>query len=905
MSLPPSLVAASALVRGWRAAGVRHVCVSPGSRSAPLALALSAARDLEVTVHLDERTAAFVALGIARGGREPVVLVCTSGSAVANWLPAVTEADASHVPLILASADRPPELRDRGAGQTMPQAGILAPFVRWSFDADTPDASTPGLAAGFEELGWRSAWEARAGIPGPVHLNLPFRDPLYPDTAAALDALAGIAPCADRPHAPALLPRPRTRLSRRLIDRIGSARRPALVVGPADLPRATARAILELSDRWVAPILADGASGLRWASEESPVLDASEAVLRSGLWDTEEPDVVLRVGPEPTSKALRAWMSHPGALHLWLHDGAWTHGPGCPGVPLTGDARSLLRRLRARGDDEATFFGADGERRALLRIERAARFNRMFRQNLVARHAIEQGPVPPEAAAMRAVLAACRDIDQVHVASSMPIRDLDSFATLPVAPRLSTNRGVNGIDGTIATAAGHALRLRPGGRMHCVLGDVAALHDAGSLVTLPRLGLPMTIVVINNDGGRIFGFLPAGRMGDAYEPFFGTPHGRSFAGLAATHGLDYRLVTDAGELAAPCVEARESGRSLLLEYRVDGDANRAAYASFWERVAAALEAAERSPRVAGDAELEFGASGGRRAVADMGVGLAATVGAPSGRSPARVVCLHGFTGTGDDFEPMRAASRGILQSAAWCAWDLPGHGDSSSADPPDASGAWVAEGFGLVPQGPRVLIGYSMGARIALDAVVRGGVACEALVLIGGAPALASGPGVDPRVEAGESREARAAADAALAERALALGAPGFAAWWATQPIIATQQRAPRWVRARLATRGAAGSAPGWARALGWFGTGTMPDVWAALGRITCPVLLVTGSEDRRYGELAEAIVRRVPGATHGVVEGAGHAPHLERPAETAALIDTLLASTLSAESPAPRQKSP
>jgi len=839
--LPPSIRFAAALLGELRRLGVVHLFLSPGSRSAPLALG-TAGLGLQVHTFHDERVAAFAALGAAKAKGEPVALVCTSGSAVANWLPAVVEADASGLPLLLLSADRPPELRDRGASQTMPQTGIFAPFVRWSGEALTPADGGPDLVTEAILLARQALTAALGPKPGPVHLNLPFREPLYPD--GGLAALEASLPLALPPALPLFASR--AALSKPALaaacDLMLEARSLAIVVGPGELATGEAEALLELSERLEAPLFAEGASGLR---AHPGVIGCYEAALRADWWDEFRPDLVLRLGEEPTSKALRTWIGTRATTHLALGHSRWHHPFATGVVPLAATASELLAALAAAAPLAPERQTYRSELRSRLRGDSDA-----LAAALDA--AASEGALPAEPEALRTLLGALVGDHLLHVASSMPIRDLDLCAPrTPAGLRITCNRGLNGIDGTLSTAHGLALAL-PGQRVVALLGDVAALHDAGGFIALANSPVRLTALVINNDGGGIFGFLPASKFGAAYRDHFATPHGLDFAHLAAQSRLEYRRVSSASELASVLADQQAGAPSALIEFVTSPEANRAAYTALWPRLTAALEARPVSPL------------SGRR---------------PAAHAAAHhIVTLHGFAGDAEDFGPLFAAATGPLAAAAVepvsCA-----SGDSAPplSDLVSTVGSRLAAG-----QGDAVLLGYSMGGRLALRAAFEHRPA--ALLLIGAAPSLD-----DAFTEEMEPRAARATADAALADRILSIGTEAFAAEWQQLPIIASQQATPRWWQARRRARRAPDLASAWAASLTTYGPATMPSDWSRLAELRCPVCLVVGEQDAKYLAQNRELLRLLPNAELHIIPGAGHAPHLEQPAATAAVLSDFL----------------
>jgi 2-succinyl-5-enolpyruvyl-6-hydroxy-3-cyclohexene-1-carboxylate synthase len=557
--LPPDAdqhVLVRALVDELVRCGVRTAVTSPGSRSTPLVLAL--VRDGRLACHslIDERCAGFFALGAAKATGIPAVLACTSGTAAANYLPAVVEAYEAGVPLLVLTADRPPELRDVGAGQAIDQIKLYGRAAKWFVEVGSHEA-TPQRLRWLRSLACRAVWTTLGDRPGPVHLNLPFRDPLVPPGELPDDATGRCDGA------------PRLRRSRADVPAAGEAlragARPMMVVGrlerrPGEEDRGAAAAAL--AQRLGMPLLADPLSGAR---RGSTAIAHYDALLREETFAADVlPDWVLRVGDLPTSKPLRRWLAAlPDEVEQVAlePEGVW-HDPD--GVlariapageliePGTTEAGWLERWHDA---DEAARFALDTELR------------RGLSEPLVANHLATTLPAD-------AVLV---------VASSMPVRDVEAFAPARAdPPRVLANRGANGIDGTVSTALGVA--AVHDGPVVLLIGDVALVHDMGGLATLARSRHPLTIVLVDNGGGGIFDALPVAAATDAFEEHVATPTGVDFAAAAAMAGIAYRRV-EAVEHLRPAFE------TMLLHVRTD----RAETLALRRRCVAAVHAAIARP----------------------------------------------------------------------------------------------------------------------------------------------------------------------------------------------------------------------------------------------------------------------------------------------------------------------
>jgi 2-succinyl-5-enolpyruvyl-6-hydroxy-3-cyclohexene-1-carboxylate synthase len=529
--------------------GVRRAVVSPGSRSTPLAVALWRQPEIEVTVILDERSAGFFALGTALATGIPAAVLCTSGSAAANLHPSVVEANEAGVPMIVLTADRPPELRDIGAGQTIDQLKLYGEAVRWFCEVGTHEADDDGLLH-FRSVACR-AYAAALGDPrpGPVHLNVPWREPLAPIpvegevTATDLLALEG------RPDAPLhavtpASPRADEALLDRLAERIENAARGLIVVGRQPDPR-LGRPIAELAAAAGYPILAEPTSQLRrGAHDRSLVVTAYDVIARDRPAPL-EPKLVIRFGDLPTSKPLRQWLAAVEGLDQIVVDpaGEWREPTRRATTIVRAEpvatARALSERLsRLRPGAESVA----GSPYAAEWLEAEGSVRDAVDGRLESLDELSEPGV------WHSLGRALRDGDSVFAASSMPIRDAEAFLRPgPEGVRFAANRGANGIDGSVSTATGLAAGSRS--RTWAVLGDLALFHDIGGLAGLAHAP-ELRLIVIDNSGGGIFHFLPqADAMPkEEFEALLGTPAGRDPADAARLFDLTVAAPTTPAEL---------------------------------------------------------------------------------------------------------------------------------------------------------------------------------------------------------------------------------------------------------------------------------------------------------------------------------------------------------------------
>jgi 2-succinyl-5-enolpyruvyl-6-hydroxy-3-cyclohexene-1-carboxylate synthase len=515
---PPQDVQATfcaTLVDEWIRLGVTHAVVAPGSRSTPMALALTDRPEMRVHVIHDERVAAFAALGLGLDG-EPALLLCTSGTAAANFLPAVVEAGLSEVPMIVLTADRPEELRGVGAPQTIDQIELYGRHAVWFRDAGVPDDTTRSLWRSLAQDAWTHA------SAGPAHLNLPFREPL-------LGRAQDLPPTREAP-AP-------TRRAGRADDVPDlRAERGLIVVGGRSGVSPAEVVALHEQTGW--PVVADPISGLRGVGGIDAVTTVDALLRHEGFAGAHLPDVVVRVGRPAASKVLATWLRRATDAGATL---VQVGGPGTIDPDHNVAAVCTMSSLLAApspapggaGAWAASWRLADDLAEAAV-VATLASFDELTEPH-VAR--IVADHLPPDA--------------HLTVASSMPVRDLEWFGGRRA--RAHANRGANGIDGVTSTALGPALTGRPS---VVLIGDLAVVHDANAMLGLVDRRVDLRIVVVDNDGGGIFSFLPQATTldHDRFEQLFGTPLGVDVVALATSYGIDARSVERADELAAQLAE---------------------------------------------------------------------------------------------------------------------------------------------------------------------------------------------------------------------------------------------------------------------------------------------------------------------------------------------------------------
>ncbi len=577
MSATDTYLGLRAFVDELTRCGVRYACTSPGSRSTPLVLSLARDPQLQTSSHIDERCAAFFALGQAKQSGLPTVLTCTSGTAAANFTPAVFEAHEARVPLIVLTADRPPELRAIGAGQSIDQLKLYGSAAKWFFDVDDHPA-TPERMRWLRQLGCRAFWTAVEGRPGVVHLNFALREPLVLEEGLSQQEPGGGGRHGGRPWVarPRTMAAPWPALTAALKDRLARSQRPVLVAGrmerDAELPSAVAR----FAENAGIPLLADPLSGAR----RGPAAIAHyDAMLRDQPWASSHvPDLVLRCGDLPTSKPLRQWLRLVEEVgHVVLDpDAAWQDPGGSAGEMIAADPRLIFEALTsAEPRSNRSAWTSDwtvADRRASSAIA-----------EVLSEHALNE---PRVAAELGSWLPASSTL---VVASSMPVRDVETFFPARAdPPRVLSNRGANGIDGTVSTAFGVAAASSE--PVVLLIGDVALAYDIGGLLAARRVGAPLVIVLLNNNGGGIFSFLPVSKEGDDFERHVATPHGLDFSHAAALYGCEFQRVETPERLRAGVRRALEVGGTTIVEVVSEREANVQLHQRVWETVGRSVSA---------------------------------------------------------------------------------------------------------------------------------------------------------------------------------------------------------------------------------------------------------------------------------------------------------------------------
>jgi len=552
--------------------GLSDVVISPGSRSTPLAMLFNEHEEVTKHVLIDERSAAYFALGIAKETNKAVAVVCTSGTAAANYFPAIVEAHYARVPLIVLTADRPHELRDIGASQTIDQLNMYGEFVK-EFHEMAPPESAPQM---LEYVRGRAARAVRAsmqGNPGPVHLNFPFREPLIPDLS--LDDLWGSGESSYNVsyEGKKRLDQEALRL---LYDRISGKRRGVIVCGP-QTDENFGKEIVELSERLKAPILADPLSQLRAGSHDKKnIISSYDALLRfEKVRERLKPDYIIRFGAMPVSKNYSFYVQdHRDVLQIVVEDYDQMREPTNHASEYVFAHGALLAKDLA----ELASDGRDGD--WLLKWQQ---LNQTANDVLAGSSAEKL----TEGEAMWELVHTLPEDSRLFVANSMPVRDLDTFFT-PFDKRMAVyaNRGTSGIDGTVSSALGVAASTSD--HVALAIGDLSFYHDLNSLLAAKHYEIDMTILLINNNGGGIFSFLPQAKEEKHFEALFGTPLHIDFEKAVAMYGGKYELISTKEALHSALKHSYRTGGLYVIEVQTDRKENVRWHKKLWNQIGQGL-----------------------------------------------------------------------------------------------------------------------------------------------------------------------------------------------------------------------------------------------------------------------------------------------------------------------------
>ncbi|WP_407271930.1 2-succinyl-5-enolpyruvyl-6-hydroxy-3-cyclohexene-1-carboxylic-acid synthase [Radiobacillus sp. PE A8.2] len=554
--------------------GLTDVVISPGSRSTPIAMMFAEHPEINHWVNMDERSAAFFALGIAKQQNKAVALVCTSGTAAANYYPAIVEAYYSRVPLLILTADRPHELRDVGAPQAIEQIEMYGKYVKWFHEMALPEAS-PNMLSYVRARASRAVYTANQGNAGSVHLNFPFREPLLPDfsirdlwgetTASSyLGYVEG-----QRQVTPHQLDD--------MISELATYQRGLIVCGP-QFDEALAEVVVRLANQWQIPILADPLSQLRTGGhEKAQIIESYDTILKNNkIRDQIEPEFIIRFGAMPISKSYLMYVKqYPNMNHIVVESHEGHREP-------TGTKTSYIYA------DPAGFCMDLADQGASLSFDQQwlqtwQQMNQTTKQILQRDHMIDK---ITEGHAVTYLTEEVPDGSTLYIGNSMPIRDIDTFLLADEKPlKLLGNRGANGIDGLTSSALGAAVH---GNNVTLLIGDLSFFHDFNGMLVAKQYNISLTIVLINNNGGGIFSFLPQAQHPKHFEVLFGTPMNIDIENVVSMYGGTYEQPTNKQEFQQALRQSYQQTGLSVIEVKTDRAENVEWHKQKWQEAETAL-----------------------------------------------------------------------------------------------------------------------------------------------------------------------------------------------------------------------------------------------------------------------------------------------------------------------------
>lgn len=554
----------TSFITGLVQTGVQDVVISPGSRSTPLALLMVEHQEINTYINIDERSAGFFALGLAKASRSPVVLLCTSGTAAANYFPAVAEANLSRVPLLVLTADRPHELRDVGAPQAINQLHLYGHHVKWFVEMALPENSEEQITYA-KMVARRAVKESKSPVAGPVHLNFPLREPLLP----ALDPYPFTEDQVEYEMILGEFTLPQSTLERMAED-ISHYQNGLIICGPMDQPN-FANAIIQLAEKLAFPILADPLSQLR--VDKALVIDSYDAILKTeSVLQQFQPDFILRFGAMPVSKPLSLFLKKQRGIPHYVVDGqaGWRDPYHLGTKMIQMDETAFCQQLTNLVKESKT----DEWPRKWQQIDQLAK--KAIQTHMSQEQELEEGKVFYE------LFPLLPKESTIFVGNSMPIRDVDTFFHKNNhGITVMANRGANGIDGVVSTALGASVYQQP---LFLLIGDLSFFHDMNGLLAAKLYELNMTIILVNNDGGGIFSYLPQADSKQHFEALFGTPTGLDFKHAVQLYNGKYEKVTD-WEQFSNAIQSAASYQGLnVIEIPTDRAKNLSSHRNMWDQV---------------------------------------------------------------------------------------------------------------------------------------------------------------------------------------------------------------------------------------------------------------------------------------------------------------------------------
>ncbi len=563
--------------------GVKYACISPGSRNTPLTLAFASSKKIKSFVHIDERSCAFFALGLAKVTETPVAIVCTSGTATAELYPAIIEAYQQRVPLIVCTADRPPELLDVGANQTINQNNLYKNHIRWFVDVGLPEPITRRIKH-IKVLARRAVYESTVRAKGPVHLNFPFRKPFEPDasTDEIEKSLIDLADSTITEKKYFFKEEERDVFSEKwfqgIFNELSKSKRGLIIAGPENYNPSFHNNCALLSEKLGFPVIADGASQLRFGlHSKTNIISNFEGFLRSKYFaDKYKPDIILHFGRTITSKALDEYLESCSAKRYMINEyGDW-FDPSNKAAASFAFKPYLFCQKMTEYLTRKNFITKENGWFNLFKNADAI-------SGKIKCEVIDKALFPNESRIINEIINLIPDNSRIMISNSMPIRDFDYFASI-TQKRISifNNRGASGIDGITSTALGIA--ATDSTPTILLTGDLAFYHDLNGLLAANKYKIPLVTVLINNNGGGIFEVLPIAKYGKVFKEYFIAPHNLNFQPFVKAYGGKYKLIESWSEFRSTFKRALTSKQFHVLEIKTDAAKSLTLRRKYWELV---------------------------------------------------------------------------------------------------------------------------------------------------------------------------------------------------------------------------------------------------------------------------------------------------------------------------------
>jgi 2-succinyl-5-enolpyruvyl-6-hydroxy-3-cyclohexene-1-carboxylate synthase len=575
---------AGSFVNELAALGVKYVSLSPGSRNTPLTLAFANNKKIKSFVHIDERSSGFFALGLAKASNTPVAVVCTSGTATAELYPAIVEAYQQRVPLIICTADRPPELLNRGANQTINQNNLYRNHIRWFYDAGLPEVEIKSIRS-LKLAAANAVYCSSVKSRGPVHINFPFKKPFEPkaftneiDTKILTYAETPLS-LKEIPCAPNESGISNEKWFLNIFNYFVKFERGLIIVGPDNYNPDFLHNCEKLSQKLSYPILADGTSQLRFGRHRKHnIITNYDAFLRSEKFSfNHQPDIIIQFGRTVTSKGLDIFLNNCNAPRFMVNEfGDW-FDPGdkalaayaCKPYIFCKEMNNMLNSNGLSRKNSSWLKAFNSEEDVSLKLKTEI---------------IDRSVFPNESRVINEIINTVPDSCQIMISNSMPVRDFDYFASSSKKNIIVyNNRGASGIDGITSTALGIAAAIKKPTVL--ITGDLAFYYDLNGLLIAKNYKIPLLIVLINNNGGGIFEVLPISNYGDIFKKYFLVPHNLEFKKLVKAFGGRYKLITGWKSLNSSLSSAFSSKQFSVLEIKTNAVESLKTRRKFWKAVA--------------------------------------------------------------------------------------------------------------------------------------------------------------------------------------------------------------------------------------------------------------------------------------------------------------------------------